>query len=159
MGQNMRQAIMHAVVLAVEFAIFPLVLTATALVTGYAHIATFTGLSAIALLIPLTALVAMIFNSAFGAYQSAKGRGSNINLMSAIGAPISLFVGILLLASVILPALYTLYTTDNGTYTGLQAIITIAPLPMLAGIAFGSGYMAYKASRGGGKKHHSRRHY
>jgi hypothetical protein len=159
MGANMKNAIMNAVVLAVEFAIFPLILTATALITGYEHIATFVGLSSIALLIPLTSLVAMVFNTAFNIYQSAKGRGSSVSLMSAIGAPISLFVGILLLASVILPALHTLYTTDNGTYTGLQAIITIAPLPMLAGIAFGSGYVAYKASRGGGKKHHSRRHY
>lgn len=150
MSNRMKGVVMAAVALAVSVTAFPLIFTGTAGITGYAQIATFTGLSSIAALIPLTSLVFMIFNSGWMTMNAIKGKGGVSNIMLAIAAPLVLFVGLLLLSAVILPGLYTLYTTDNGTYTGFQSICQIIPLPLVTALAFGSGYMAWKSGRSGG---------
>ena len=156
MGAKMKTIVMAAIALAVSVTAFPLIFTGVAGITDYAHIATFTGLSSVSLLIPLTSLVFMVFNSGWMTISAIRGKGGNTNLMEAIGAPVVLFLGLLLMSSVILPGLYTLYTTDNGTYTGFQSVVTIIPLPLIVALAFGSGYMAYKSGRHSGKRRHSR---
>lgn len=160
MGLKMKAIVMNAIALAISVTAFPLVFTGVATITGYTHKATFTGMESIALLIPLVALVFMVFNSGWMTVQTIRGKNSgSVNLTQAVAAPLILFLGLLLLGSVILPGLYTLYTTDNGTYTGFQEIIAIVPLPMIVALAFGSGYTAYKSTRSGGKRHSGHRYH
>lgn len=147
MGGKMKSIVMAAIVLLIQVSVFPLIFTGVAAITGHAHITTFTGLSSIALLIPLTSLVFMIFNSGWMAISAVRGKGtSSVSLTTAIAAPLVLFIGLLMMP-IIMTGLYTLYTTDNGTYTGFQAIVSIVPLPLLVALAFGSGYMAYTSTR------------
>jgi hypothetical protein len=141
LGAKMKQIVMAAIVLLIQISVFPLIFTGVAAITGHTDILHFTGLSSIALLIPLTSLVFMVFNSGWMALSAVRGKGGSVSIAQGIAAPIILFIGLLMIP-IIMTGLHVLLTTDNGTYTGFTAIVQIVPLPLLVALAFGSGYMA-----------------
>jgi hypothetical protein len=144
----------------VSVILFPIIFTGVAAVTATPNLATFTGVSTLNLLVPLLALIGLFGSGVWSIVAGARGKANTQgSIMKAVYGELIIFIT-LILFPIIVTAFYTLYTTDNGTYTGFQEVVTIMPLLIFIGALFGGGLLMFQGitGRGGGsRKHH--KHY
>ncbi len=155
MTSKLKGVIMGILDIVVSVLLFPIILTGVSGITGHTHIATFTGLETVALILPLVILLGMVFSGGMLAYTSVKGKAMG-NMMTHIWGVILIFVT-LILFPVILDTFYSLITTAGATYTGFASVAPLMPLVLLVAGVFSGGFLMFRGySGGGGHRHHKK---
>lgn len=70
---NIWKIVMGVIAIAISLIIFPIILDADASILAHASLSSFTGLEAVAKIVPLLVLVAMFFSGGLLAFSGAKG--------------------------------------------------------------------------------------
>lgn len=163
MKGGMGLALMGLILTAVAFVLFPIVMEGTEAIMGWTaqgnasqNITQFTGLEAIVGIAPMIVFVFVVFAgigiAAYGGYKTAVGgRVGMAMLLGLIMIAISFIV-----YPIVLDGCQELLDTIDASayeYTGLEAIVGIAPLLVFVSMLFGGigvgAYAGYKKMKGG----------
>lgn len=151
LGQH-KEVFWGMIMTALCFIVFPILLTTVGTVmdwtgTGNATTGNFTGLDSVLPIAPMIIFVAMMFGSVgmtvYGGVQAAKSGKLSIALLISL---IMIAVGFLFYGIVLDGANTLLNDANIAQYTGLEDIVSIAPLLVLVTYIFGAvavgGYAA-----------------
>jgi len=145
------------VIIALMFIIFPVLMTAVQAAMDWTgtggNITQFTGLDSILPIAPLIIFVAMMFGSigltSYGAARTAREGKMSIAIILSI---IMIAVGFLFYGIVLDGADELLNDADIASYTGLEAVVGIAPMLVLVTFVFSAigiaGYATYTKVKG-----------
>ena len=141
------------IITALMFIIFPVLMDAVGEIVGWTgdgtgNITDFTGLNSVLPIAPLIIFVAMMFGSlgltGYGAVRVTKEGKINIAIVMSI---IMIAVGFLFYEIVLDGAQTLLNDANIASYTGLEAVVGIAPMLVLITYVFGAlgtaGYATY----------------
>lgn len=141
------------VITAILFILFPIIMTMTNLVMDWTggsggNISQFTGLESIVSIAPLVIFVFFVFgNVAFTTYGAIKASGGKLSTALLISL-VMIAVGFLFYMLVLDGADALLDDANIGDYTGLESVVSIAPLIIFVSYIFGAvGTTAYAASK------------
>lgn len=144
---NFVRVSMGIVALTIAFIIFPVAMSGVASVTGHAHVASFTGLSSVANIVPLIAFVWMLFIGGASLYTGAKGMSAGNRDMIYLAISIVGLAIVLYVFPVILDGCVAILTHASiASFTGLSSVVAIAPLIIMVSIIFTSGVLTWKSS-------------
>lgn len=156
MGRNISTIVKGIVLICIAFILFPLIFTGADGILA-ANTTNLTGVSTFTPIIPLLALITLLFEGGLFIWGGMKGKTMSVK---AIIAPIVVLAIALLLFPIIITQTNTLWTTAGTTYTGFRSFIAIIPMLVLVGLSLWGGVESYQEYKGrkGGKKSSKRRY-
>lgn len=156
MKGGMGIALMGLIMIAIAFVLFPIVIEGTETIMGWTgdsggNITEFTGLESVVSIAPMIVFVFVVFGgigvSAYGGVQAAQsGKVGMALLLALIMIAISFVVYPIVMDGT--DSLQVAIEASSYTYTGLDAIVGIAPLLVFVSMLFGGiglgAYTGYK---------------
>jgi hypothetical protein len=155
MGKNIGSIVKGIILMCIAFILFPLIFTGAAGILS-ANTTNLTGVSTFTPIIPLLALVTLVFEGGMFVWGGMKGKSMSLK---GIIAPIIVLSIALLLFPIIITQVNTLWDSAGTTYTGFRSFVAIIPMLLLVGLSIWGGVSAYSEYRGKGKKSSKRRRY
>jgi len=148
---------MSMIITAVLFVVFPIIMTFTGDIIDWTggsggNITQFTGLESITALAPMLLFVAFVFgNVALTAYSAIRRTSDKLSIAIVVSL-VMIGVGFVFYLIVLDGADTLLNDANIGDYTGMEAMVGIAPMLILVSYIFGAiattGMAAYKKLKG-----------